>query len=34
VAAVASIGAKMGLDGWLRMRAAGAIRAHLQPTPA
>jgi hypothetical protein len=34
VAAVASIGAKMGLDGWLRMRAAGAIRAQLQPTPA
>ncbi len=32
VAAVVSIGAKMGLDGWLRMRAAGAIRAQLQPT--
>jgi hypothetical protein len=34
VAAVVSIGAKMGLDGWLRMRARGAIRAQLQPTPA
>ncbi|HEX3343747.1 MAG TPA: hypothetical protein VHS09_04200 [Polyangiaceae bacterium] len=34
VAAVTSIGAKLGLDGWLKMRAAGAIRAHLQPTPA
>jgi hypothetical protein len=34
VAAVVSIGAKMGLDGWLKMRAAGAIRAQLQPTPA
>jgi len=34
VAAVVSMGAKMGLDGWLRTRAAGAIRAQLQPTPA
>jgi hypothetical protein len=34
VAAVVSMGAKMGLDGWLRRRAAGAIRAHLQPTEA
>lgn len=34
VAAAASLGAKMGLDAWLRVRAAGAIRAHLQPTPA
>jgi hypothetical protein len=34
VAAVASLGAKMGLDAWLRVRAAGAIRAQLQPTPA
>jgi hypothetical protein len=34
VAAAASIGAKMGLDGWLRTRAAGAIRAQLQSTPA
>lgn len=34
VAAAASLGAKMGLDAWLRMRAAGAIRAQLQPTAA
>ncbi|MGD0528716.1 MAG: hypothetical protein ABSE49_26505, partial [Polyangiaceae bacterium] len=34
VAAVTSIGAKMGLDAWLRMRAAGAILAHLDQTPA
>jgi hypothetical protein len=33
VAAVTSIGAKMGLDGWLRTRAAGAIRAQLESTP-
>ena len=32
VAAAASLGAKVGLDAWLRVRAAGAIHAHLQPT--
>ena len=34
VAAGVSLVAKMGLDAWLRVRAAGAIRARLQPTPA
>jgi len=32
VAAAATLGAKMGLDALLRTRAAGAIRAVLQPT--
>jgi hypothetical protein len=32
VAAAATLGAKMGLDSLLRMRAAGMIRAELQPT--
>jgi hypothetical protein len=32
VAAAATLGAKMGLDALLRMKAAGAIRAVLQPT--
>jgi hypothetical protein len=34
VAAVVSMGAKMGLDEWLKVRAAGAIRAQLQATEA
>ena len=34
VAAATSLVAKMGLDAWLRVRAAGAIRAQLQPTAA
>ena len=32
VGAATSLGAKMGLDAWLNARAAGAIRAELQPS--